>query len=152
SAGAGRRRRARDRSPPGARGAPDARAARCARGSARRCKALFARRQYSIRCRFSMWARALAAVAAAFAYLAMAPRVVNGDGLGYLKAATSGTLYPGHVAYVPLLAALARVTGATRPVELLWPARALSAVAAALAALALGSIARTRWASTPAAW
>ncbi len=99
-----------------------------------------------------MWARALVAVVAAVAYLAMAPRVVNGDGLGYLKAALAGTIYPGHLAWVPLLAVVGRMIGATRPVELLWPARALCAAAAALAACALGSIARRRWASEAAAW
>ncbi len=99
-----------------------------------------------------MWPRALAAVAVAVAYLAMAPRVVNGDGLGYLKAALAGTLYPGHLAYVPLLAAVAKLVGATRPVQLLWPARVVSAAAAALAALALSSLARRRWQSDAAAW
>jgi hypothetical protein len=103
-----------------------------------------------------MWTRRLAVVAvavgAAGAYLAMAPRVVNGDGLGYLKAATAGTLYPGHVGYVPLLAATARLVGATRPVELLWPARVLSALAVAVAALVLGSMAERRWRSSGARW
>ncbi|MGZ3438513.1 MAG: hypothetical protein ACXVDD_03315 [Polyangia bacterium] len=91
-----------------------------------------------------MWPRALVAVVAAVAYLAMAPRVVNGDGLGYLKAALAGTLYPGHLAYVPLLTAIAKLVGATRPVELLWPARVLSAAAAALAIALVGSIAERR--------
>jgi hypothetical protein len=91
-----------------------------------------------------MWPRALVAVAAAVAYLAMAPRVVNGDGLGYLKAALAGTLYPGHLAYVPLLATIAKLVGATRPVELLWPARVVSALAAAIAVALVGSIAERR--------
>jgi hypothetical protein len=78
------------------------------------------------------------------AYLLAAPRVVNGDGLGYLKAALAGTIYPGHVAYVPLLMAVARLVGATRPQALLWPARVLSAIAAATAALALAAVARRR--------
>lgn len=99
-----------------------------------------------------MWTRPLVAVGAAALYLALAPRVVNGDGLGYLKAALAGTVYPGHVAYVPLLAALARLVGATRPAELLWPARLVSALAAASAALLLGSIARRRCAGESAAW
>ena len=97
-----------------------------------------------------MWPRALVAVAAAVAYLAMAPRVVNGDGLGYLKAALAGTLYPGHLAYVPLLASIGAIVGATRPVELLWPARALSALTAALAVALVGSIAERRLASRAA--
>jgi len=99
-----------------------------------------------------MWPRALAAVAVAVVYLAMAPVVVNGDGLGYLKAALSGTVYPGHLGYVPLLALVAKVVGATRPVELLWPARIVSALAAASATWTLSSLARRRWASDAAAW
>ena len=91
-----------------------------------------------------MWPRALVAVAAAVAYLAMAPSVVNGDGLGYLKAALAGTLYPGHLGYVPLLAMVAKLAGATRPIELLWPARLLSALAAAVAIALVGSIAERR--------
>ena len=94
-----------------------------------------------------MWPRALAAVVVAVAYLAMAPRVVNGDGLGYLRAATAsfwGTLYPGHLGYVPLLGAIAKLVGATRPIELLWPARVVSAVAAAKAAWLVGDMARRR--------
>src|SRR5438270_10856191 len=99
-----------------------------------------------------MWPRALAAVAVAVAYLAMAPVVVNGDGLGYLKAALSGTLYPGHLGYVPLLALVAKISGATQPMELLWPARVVSALSAASAAWTLSAIARRRWASDAAAW
>ena len=91
-----------------------------------------------------MWPRALAAVAVAVAYLAMAPRVVNGDGLGYLKAALAGTLYPGHLGYVPLLALVGKVVGATRPIQLLWPARVVSAVCAAKGAWLAGDIARRR--------
>src|SRR3954470_18295537 len=101
-----------------------------------------------------MWPRALAAVAVAVAYLAMAPRVVNGDGLGYLKAAltsTWGTLYPGHLAYVPLLRAIGKLVGATRPVELLWPARVLSALCAAKGAWLVGDVARRR-VGDAAAW
>ncbi|HEX6838463.1 MAG TPA: glycosyltransferase family 39 protein, partial [Polyangia bacterium] len=98
-----------------------------------------------------MWPRALAAVAVAVAYLAMAPVVVNGDGLGYLKAALAGTLYPGHLAYVPLLAAVGKLVGATRPVELLWPARIVSALAAAKAAWLVGDVARRRFGER-AAW
>lgn len=81
--------------------------------------------------------------------------MVNGDGLGYLRAALAGTIYPGHVAYVPLLAAVARVDrlwGAARPVELLWPARALSVASAVGASLLLASLARRRWGSERAAW
>jgi hypothetical protein len=99
-----------------------------------------------------MWPRALAAVAVAVTYLAMAPRVVNGDGLGYVKAALAGGLYPGHLAYVPLLGVIARIAGATRPVELVWPARAASAIAAALAAWLVGDLARRRHGSEAAAW
>jgi hypothetical protein len=99
-----------------------------------------------------MWPAVAVAVASAVAYLALAPRGVNGDGLGYLKAALAGTIYPGHVAYVPLLAALAKLTGATRPIELLWPARVVSALAAGLAIALAGSVARRRWGTPRAAW
>ncbi len=109
-------------------------------------------RHSSIRCRVAMWPRALAAVAVAVAYLAMAPRVVNGDGLGYVKAALAGALYPGHLAYVPLLGVVARVAGVARPAELVWPARVWSAIAAALAAWLVGDLARRRHGSEAAAW
>ena len=99
-----------------------------------------------------MWPRVAAAVAIALAYLGLAPRVVNGDGLGYVRAALDGRLYPGHLGYLPLLTALARLTGATRPVALVWPARVVSAAAAAFAAYALGSVARRRHGSDGAAW
>lgn len=92
-----------------------------------------------------MWAPAAIAVATAVAYLALAPAVVNGDGLGYLKAALDGTIYPGHVGYVPLLTGLGRLSGATRPVELLWPARVVSAAAAALAVAGVGALGRRRF-------
>src|SRR5262249_43897916 len=88
--------------------------------------------------------RATIAVVAAVAYLAMAPVVVNGDGLGYLKAALAGTIYPGHVAYVPLLALVAKLVHATRPIELLWPARVVSALAAAIAVAVVGRVAERR--------
>ena len=65
---------------------------------------------------------------------------------------STGALYPGHLGYLPLLTALARLTGATRPVALVWPARVVSAAAAAFAAYALGSIARRRHGSDGAAW
>ena len=58
--------------------------------------------------------RARLAVGPAAVYLALAPAVVNGDGLGYLKAALAGTIYPGHLAYVPLLALLAKIARADR--------------------------------------
>ena len=53
------------------------------------------------------WPTALA-VACATAALAVAlrPAVVNGDGLGYLKAAPTGIVVPGHLGYLPLLRAL----------------------------------------------
>jgi hypothetical protein len=76
----------------------------------------------------------------------LAPAVVNGDGLGYLKAAaTGGALYPGHLAYLPLVRAARALAGAgPRPVDGLTPARLVSALAAALAVAALGAAAR-RW-------
>jgi hypothetical protein len=66
----------------------------------------------------------------AVVYVALAPAVVNGDGLGYLRAATAGGSYPGHLLYLPIL----RVLPGSRPIDLLWPARLLS-VATAISAL-----------------
>jgi hypothetical protein len=75
--------------------------------------------------------------------LRLAPSVVNGDGLGYLKAAAvGGTLYPGHLAYVPLLRGLGALTSAARAVDALPAARLVSALGAATAAMALGATAR----------
>lgn len=80
------------------------------------------------------------------------PAVVNGDGLGYLKAARSHVLYPGHVGYVPLLRLLfsaARV--GPRAVDGLVAARWLSHVAAGAAVLLLAATAN--WlAGRRAAW
>ena len=53
----------------------------------------------------------VAAVAVAVAYLAMAPRVVNGDGLGYLKAALVGHALPG----APRVRAAARGSSPAEP-------------------------------------
>jgi hypothetical protein len=86
---------------------------------------------------------ALIALAVALGDLALAPAVVNGDGLGYLKAAAvPGVLVPGHLAYLPLLRALRALVGAVRPVDALGAARVLSAAAAGLAVLSLGAAAR----------
>jgi len=83
------------------------------------------------------------ALATAIGYLAIAPAVVNGDGLGYLKASVHGNLYPGHLGYVPLLMFLRRIAGVgPQPVDGLWVARALSAVSAGIAVWALGAAAR----------
>ncbi|MEO6950202.1 MAG: hypothetical protein ABI321_00210 [Polyangia bacterium] len=76
------------------------------------------------------------------ACLLLAPREVNGDGIGYIKAARDGLLYPGHLAYLPLLrafwhAATALGLAGTRLADAVWPGRVLSAVGAACAALAL---------------
>jgi hypothetical protein len=86
---------------------------------------------------------ALLAIATVFGYLAIAPAVVNGDGLGYLTAAVSGNLYPGHLAYLPLLRGLRAIAGAgPRPIDGLAAARLLSAVSAGIAVLALAAAAR----------
>jgi hypothetical protein len=78
------------------------------------------------------------AVAAAALYAWLAPAVVNGDGLGYLRAAWTGGVYPGHLGYVPLL----RLFAGARAVDALGAARALSIGGAALAALSTGAAAR----------
>jgi hypothetical protein len=80
----------------------------------------------------------LALLAFTILYLALAPAVVNGDGLGYLRAALSGGVYPGHLGYLPLLRLL---PGAT-PLELLWPARILSIVSGVGALAFLAAAAR----------
>ena len=79
----------------------------------------------------------LLAVVAALLCLLLGPAVVNGDGLGYLKAAPTDVLYPGHLAYLPLLRLLARLAGAADSLALLRPAQALSVVATAGAVLCL---------------
>jgi hypothetical protein len=83
------------------------------------------------------------AVGTVGAYLALAPAVVNGDGLGYLTASVFGNLYPGHLLYIPLLRGLRHLFGVgPRPVDGLWVARGLSAVSAGVAVFALGAAAR----------
>ena len=67
---------------------------------------------------------------------------MNGDGIGYLKAARDGVLYPGHLGYLPSLRAvwrLARALGLTGSHlrDGVWPGRVLSALGAALACVAL---------------
>jgi hypothetical protein len=82
---------------------------------------------------------AAVAIIAALVSLALAPAVVNGDGLGYLNAAVHGDLYPGHLAYVPLLGGLrALLHAGSRAVDALWIARGLSAFSGGLAVYALG--------------
>lgn len=71
-----------------------------------------------------------------------APATVNGDGLGYLRAAPTGVTVPGHLGYLPLLRLLACLTGRSDPLALLAPARTLSLVAAALAAALVTDVAR----------
>jgi len=73
-----------------------------------------------------------ALLAFAVLYVALAPAVVNGDGLGYLRAAIDGGAYPGHLLYLPIL----RLLPGARPIDLLWPGRALS-VASSISALIL---------------
>jgi hypothetical protein len=71
-------------------------------------------------------------------YFAIAPAVVNGDGLGYLRAAIHGGVYPGHLGYLPLL----RLIPAARPIDLLLPARALSVVSGVLSLLLFAATTR----------
>ena len=78
-------------------------------------------------------------LACALACVGLWPQVVNGDGLGYLKAQAALQLYPGHLGYVPLLAGLRALFHlGPRPVSTLLAARILSAVSAAIAVIALG--------------
>jgi hypothetical protein len=91
------------------------------------------------------------ALLAAAAYLALAPAVVNGDGLGYLKAALDGTLYPGHLAYVPLLVLARKIVHAgPRAVDGLLVARIINGACGGLAVLFVGLTARRLAQSTRA--
>jgi hypothetical protein len=73
-------------------------------------------------------------------YLTMAPAVVNGDGLGYLKAAVLGGRYPAHALYIPLLRGLRLLFRCgPRPADALGVARAFSAASAGLAVALLGT-------------
>ncbi|MSP62123.1 MAG: hypothetical protein EXR72_17670 [Myxococcales bacterium] len=98
------------------------------------------------------WTRLAIAAATALLCALLAPAVVNGDGLGYLKAAPTGTLYPGHLAYLPLLRLVGLATGRTESLALLGPARALSMVAAATAGAALHAAARRLYGGRGALW
>jgi len=83
-------------------------------------------------------------------YLAVWPAEVNGDGIGYLKAARAGVRYPGHLAYVPLLSAIWRFCQALRGAAAtglqtgVLPGRILSALAAGTCAAVLGAIVELR--------
>ena len=74
--------------------------------------------------------------------LALRPAFVNGDGLGFLKAAPSGDIVPGHLGYLPLLRAAGALAGRTTSLAMLGPARAVSLVSLVIAALALLGAAR----------
>lgn len=84
----------------------------------------------------------LVAAAAALLAIALAPSVVNGDGLGFLKAAPTGIVVPGHLGYLPILRLLGRLFGRPSPLGLLGPARALSVAAGTTAAAAVYATAR----------
>ena len=89
--------------------------------------------------------RALAPLAALLAYCAcrlLAPAVVNGDGLGHLRAAAAGAPLPGHLGWLPLLSWLARATAAPDALALLGPARQLCWLSAAAAAACTTAAAR----------
>ncbi len=87
--------------------------------------------------------------------LFFAPATVNGDGLGYLNAASAahsaweGALnYPGHLGYVPLLVSLRQLFRlGPYPRDLLGVARTASAVALAIATFAIARTARRRGAN-----
>ena len=68
--------------------------------------------------------------------VALAPKVINGDGIGYLKGVDGDHLSPGHLAYLPLVRAIARVVEPGAATELVGPLRAVS-LAAVLGALLL---------------
>lgn len=67
------------------------------------------------------------------AYL-LAPAVVNGDGIGYLKATIAGTRYPGHLGLLPVFGVVRElvkylVHAPDEPIALLGPIRVLCHVA-----------------------
>ena len=89
------------------------------------------------------------------ACLLVAPREVNGDGIGYIKAARDGALYPGHLAYLPLLraawhAAVALGLCGMRLADVVWPGRVLSAMGAGTAATLLYLVIERREGVRPA--
>lgn len=95
-----------------------------------------------------MWGPLGIALASLAAALALAPAVVNGDGLGYLNASVGHGLYPGHLLFLPIvrgLRALAHV--GPRPVDGLWVARVWCATSGAAAVLFVGAAARRLGAS-----
>ncbi len=65
-------------------------------------------------------------LALALAWWLTAPATVNGDGLGYLREVAGRDLVPGHLAYLPMLRALARLTRPAAPLDLEPWARGLS--------------------------
>ena len=69
-------------------------------------------------------------------YAFTAPATVNGDGLGYLRQSLAEGLAPGHLAYLPVLRALARPLPPRAPLDLEGRARWLS-ILCAVASLAL---------------
>ncbi len=87
----------------------------------------------------------IVAVATVVGYALLTPAVVNGDGLGYARAAFYGARYAGHLGYVPLLALVGRAGGAHRAVDFVVAGRVLSIAGAALAVWLTGRIARS-WA------
>jgi hypothetical protein len=98
-------------------------------------------------------ARAIAVGCALFAVALsslLAPAVVNGDGLGYLRASFGDGLAPGHLLWLPILRALAAITGADGALSLLAPARWLCWASAGAAAFAL-ALATARLAGARAA-
>jgi hypothetical protein len=102
------------------------------------------------------WALVIAVLTVAAAWR-LAPAVVNGDGLGYLKASLDTTIYPGHLGYLPLLRLLRSLSHAgPRAIDGLLAARALSAASGGIAVLALAASARrmfplSKWAPPIAA-
>ena len=61
------------------------------------------------------------------------PAAVNGDGVGYLKQLCGDQLAPGHLAYMPLLRAIAAAIPHATPLDLVIPLRLLGLACALLA-------------------
>jgi len=82
------------------------------------------------------WPPGLLLLGLGLAYASLAPGVIDGDGIGYLKLIPEHALSPGHPLYVPLLRLIALAVPHQTLLELVSPLR-LASTGMALAALGL---------------
>lgn len=83
-------------------------------------------------------------------YWALAPAVINGDGIGYLKQIQGSKLAPGHLAYLPLLRLVAQIWPHQRLLDLVPPFRALSLICSLITLALVYSMARQALSRQPA--